>query len=177
MADHTWSASTVSRTSCTRTMRAPRSTASTAAATLAATRSAGSSRPVTAPSAKPATFQIGWSAVGRTPRRAINGALEIAFTAKDDYGLREAHAEIMPIEQQPGATPLYALPDYKLDLPRHNARDTKGVASRNITEHPLAGQMVRITLVATDGAGQTGRCGIIWLHGNHFFRSVHFIVR
>lgn len=92
-----------------------------------------------------------------TPRRAINGALEIAFTAKDDYGLQKAHAEIVPLEEQPGATPLYPHPDYKLDLPRHNARDTKGVASRNITEHPLAGQMVRITLVATDGAGQTGR--------------------
>lgn len=91
------------------------------------------------------------------PRRAINGALEIAFTAKDDYGLQKAHAEIVPLEEQPGATPLYPHPDYKLDLPRHNARDTKGVASRNITEHPLAGQMVRITLVATDGAGQTGR--------------------
>lgn len=91
------------------------------------------------------------------PRRAINGALEIAFHAKDDYGLQKAHAEIVPLEEQPGATPLYPLPDYKLDLPRHNARDTKGVASRNITEHPLAGQMVKITLVATDGAGQTGR--------------------
>ncbi|MBU2329275.1 MAG: TIGR02302 family protein [Alphaproteobacteria bacterium] len=91
------------------------------------------------------------------PRRAINGALEIAFIAKDDYGLQKAHAEIVPVEEQPGATPLYPLPEYKLDLPRHNARDTKGVASRNITEHPLAGQMVEITLVATDGAGQTGR--------------------
>ena len=91
------------------------------------------------------------------PRRAINGALEIAFTAKDDYGLQKAHAEIVPLEEQPGATPLYPLPDYKLALPRHNARDTKGVASRNITEHPLAGRMVKITLVATDGAGQTGR--------------------
>jgi uncharacterized protein (TIGR02302 family) len=92
-----------------------------------------------------------------TPRRAINGALEIAFSAKDDYGLRGAHAEILPLEEQADATPLYPHPDYKLDLPRHNARDTKGVASRNITEHPLAGQMVKITLVATDGAGQTGR--------------------
>ena len=91
------------------------------------------------------------------PRRAINGALEIAFTAKDDYGLQKAHAEIVPLEEQPGATPLYPLPDYKLALPRHNARDTKGVTSRNITEHPLAGRMVKITLVATDGAGQTGR--------------------
>ncbi|UJW75138.1 TIGR02302 family protein [Rhizobium sp. SL42] len=92
-----------------------------------------------------------------TPRRAINGALEIAFTAKDDYGLQKAHAEIVPLETKPGATPLYPQPDYKLDLPRHNARETKGVSSRNITEHPLAGARVSITLVATDGAGQVGR--------------------
>jgi uncharacterized protein (TIGR02302 family) len=91
------------------------------------------------------------------PRRAPNGALEIAFTAKDDYGLQKAHAEITPVEERPGATPLYPLPDYKLDLPRHNARETKSVASRNITEHPLAGSKVKITLVATDGAGQIGR--------------------
>ncbi|WP_120278559.1 TIGR02302 family protein [Rhizobium sp. AG855] len=91
------------------------------------------------------------------PRRALNGALEIAFTAKDDYGLQKAHAEITPVEEKPGATPLYPLPDYKLDLPRHNAREMKSVASRNITEHPLAGSKVKITLVATDGAGQTGR--------------------
>jgi uncharacterized protein (TIGR02302 family) len=91
------------------------------------------------------------------PRRALNGALEIAFTAKDDYGLQKAHAEIVPVEEKAGATPLYPLPDYKLDLPRHNARDMKSVASRNITEHPLAGSKVKITLVATDGAGQIGR--------------------
>ncbi|THV22478.1 TIGR02302 family protein [Peteryoungia ipomoeae] len=91
------------------------------------------------------------------PRRAANGALEIAFLAKDDYGLREARAEIEPLDVKPGATPLYPPPDYKLDLPRYNARETKGVASRNITEHPISGTRVRITLVATDGAGQTGR--------------------
>ncbi|KQW28124.1 hypothetical protein ASE36_16950 [Rhizobium sp. Root274] len=91
------------------------------------------------------------------PRRALNGALEIAFTAKDDYGLQKAHAEIVPVEAKADVKPLYPLPDYKLDLPRHNARDMKSVASRNITEHPLAGSKVKITLVATDGAGQTGR--------------------
>lgn len=90
------------------------------------------------------------------PRRAANGALEIAFLAKDDYGLREAHARIEAVDAMPGATPLYPAPDYKLDLPRHNARETKGVASRNITEHPMSGKRVRITLVAVDGAGQTG---------------------
>ena len=91
------------------------------------------------------------------PRRSANGALEIGFTAKDDYGLVRAYAEIDPLEQKADAIPLYALPEYKLDLPRHNARDAKGLSSRNITEHPLSGRKVRITLVATDGAGQTGR--------------------
>ncbi|MGX5666960.1 TIGR02302 family protein [Rhizobium daejeonense] len=91
------------------------------------------------------------------PKPTVNGALEIGFTAKDDYGLQSARAEIVPVDEKPGATPLYPLPDYRLDLPRHNARDAKGVSSRNISEHPLAGRKVRITLVATDGAGQTGR--------------------
>ncbi|MBN7803935.1 TIGR02302 family protein [Agrobacterium rosae] len=91
------------------------------------------------------------------PRRAVNGALEIGFTAKDDYGIREAHAVIEPVGLAAGATPLYPPPEFKLDLPRQNPRDMKGVTSRNLTEHPMAGKKVRITLVATDGMGQTGR--------------------
>ena len=92
------------------------------------------------------------------PKRAVNGALEIGFSGKDDYGIREAHALIEPVEAQaPNATPLYPPPEYKLDLPRRKPRDPDGVTSHDLTEHPLAGQRVRITLVATDGAGQTGR--------------------
>lgn len=91
------------------------------------------------------------------PRRAVNGALEIGFIAKDDYGLREAHAVIEPMDVAADATPLYPPPEYKLDLPRQNNREAKGLTSRNLTEHPMAGKRVRITLVATDGAGQTGR--------------------
>ena len=91
------------------------------------------------------------------PRRSANGSLEIAFIAKDDYGLQEAHAEIVPVDGAADATPLYPPPEYKLDLPRHNARETKGVGSRNITEHPLSGKKVKITLSTSDGADQTGR--------------------
>ncbi|WP_049732449.1 TIGR02302 family protein [Rhizobium ecuadorense] len=91
------------------------------------------------------------------PKPSVNGALEIGFTVKDDYGVQEAHAEIVPLENDPTATPLYPLPEYRLDIPRRNARDAKGVTSRNLTEHPLAGKRVRVTLVARDGAGQTGR--------------------
>jgi uncharacterized protein (TIGR02302 family) len=91
------------------------------------------------------------------PRRAVNGALEVGFTAKDDYGLKEAHAIIEPVGVAEGATALYPPPEFKLDLPRQNNREIKGLTSRNLTEHPMAGKRVRITLVATDGAGQTGR--------------------
>ncbi|QCM12442.1 TIGR02302 family protein [Agrobacterium tumefaciens] len=91
------------------------------------------------------------------PRRAVNGALEVGFTAKDDYGLKEAHAIIEPLGIAEGATALYPPPEFKLDLPRQNNREIKGLTSRNLTEHPMAGKRVRITLVATDGAGQTGR--------------------
>lgn len=92
------------------------------------------------------------------PRRALNGALEIGFRLKDDYGVQEAHAEIMSIDGDPAATPLYPPPDFRLDIPRRNgSHDAKGMTSRNLTEHPLAGKRVRITLVAKDAAGQTGR--------------------
>ena len=92
------------------------------------------------------------------PKRTVNGALEIAFKGKDDYGIREAQALIEPADpQDPAATALYPLPEYRLDLPRQNGKEVKALTSRNLTEHPLSGKRVRITLVAKDGAGQTGR--------------------
>lgn len=92
------------------------------------------------------------------PRRSVNGALEIGFTASDDYGVSEAKALIEPLQAPgEGATPLFPPPEYRLDLPRRNSREIKGLTSRSLTEHPLAGKPVRITLIATDGRGQTGR--------------------
>ncbi|WLR92123.1 TIGR02302 family protein [Shinella zoogloeoides] len=91
------------------------------------------------------------------PKRTVASALEISFIAKDDYGLQEAHAEIVPVDQPKDARPLYPLPEYRLDLPRRAARDAKGTTSRNLSEHPLSGKRVKITLVATDAAGQEGR--------------------
>ncbi|MGA1802055.1 TIGR02302 family protein [Rhizobium sp. HT1-10] len=91
------------------------------------------------------------------PRSTVNGALEIGFKAKDDYGIDEAHAEIVPVDADPQARPLYALPDFKFEVPRRNRRDAKGLGSHDLTQDPLAGKRVRITLVARDGAGQTGR--------------------
>ena len=91
------------------------------------------------------------------PKKTVASALEISFIAKDDYGVQEAHAEIVPVDQPQDARPLYPLPEYRLDLPRRAARDAKGTTSRNLSEHPLSGKRVKITLVARDAAGQEGR--------------------
>ena len=92
------------------------------------------------------------------PGRAANGALEIGFVLSDDYGVQRAFAEIVPVETQSGdARPLYEPPEYPLTLPRKTARERKGRESRSLTEHPLAGKPVRVTLVAEDFIGQTGR--------------------
>ncbi|MBW8640776.1 TIGR02302 family protein [Hoeflea sp. WL0058] len=92
------------------------------------------------------------------PAAAANGALEIAFSASDDYGLESARAEILPVEPSADdANPLYDLPEYELTVPKRNARSRKGRESRDLTEHPMAGKAVKITLVATDATGQEGR--------------------
>ncbi len=91
------------------------------------------------------------------PKTATNGALEIRFSAQDDYGVRDARAEIVPVASDPSARALFPLPEYKLDLPRTNAKDAKNTASHDLTSHPLAGKKVRITLIAKDGLGQEGR--------------------
>lgn len=91
------------------------------------------------------------------PRRSVNGALEIRFKGTDDYGVASAIAEIRPVGADPAARPLFAPPDIRLDINQRQARTVKGLTSRNLTEHPLAGTRVTVTLVATDGAGQTAR--------------------
>jgi uncharacterized protein (TIGR02302 family) len=108
--------------------------------------------PLTVVADKPPTI-----AFEGVPKRAVNGALEIGFIARDDYGVQEARAEIVPVDSDPAAQALYPLPDYKLELPRRNAKEAKGIASHNLTEHPLAGKKVRITLIVKDGAGQEGK--------------------
>ena len=93
-----------------------------------------------------------------TPRRAANGALELEYTLSDDHGIAGALAEIVPAaEPAADARPLFDPPKYRLSLPRRSSADNRAVSSQDLTEHPLAGQKVRITLVATDGAGQEGR--------------------
>lgn len=96
-------------------------------------------------------------AFSKEPNRAVNGALEIAYQAKDDYGVTQARAEIEPVDEDPEAIALFEPPAFPLDLPGGNSKDIKGTGSRDLTEHPLSGKKVRLTLIATDAAGLEGR--------------------
>ncbi|WP_176082675.1 TIGR02302 family protein [Martelella sp. HB161492] len=92
------------------------------------------------------------------PRRAANGALELEYTVSDDYGVTKAYADIKPADADTsGAIPLYPPPDFPLNLPRRNSDDNKAVTSRDITENPMSGAPVTITLVAEDAHGNIGR--------------------
>jgi uncharacterized protein (TIGR02302 family) len=93
----------------------------------------------------------------REPGRALNGALELAFQVKDDYGVTEARAEILPAEADAKATPLFDPPKFPLDLPGSDGRQAKATVSRDLTEHPLSGKKVRLTLIAKDAGGLEGR--------------------
>ncbi|UVC08281.1 TIGR02302 family protein [Rhizobium sp. TH2] len=93
----------------------------------------------------------------REPGRALNGALELAFQVKDDYGVTEARAEILPTDNDPKAIPLFDPPKFPLDLPGSDGRQAKSTVSRDLTEHPLSGRKVRLTLVAKDAGGLEGR--------------------
>ena len=89
------------------------------------------------------------------PKRAVNGALELAYEVEDDYGAAEAEAEFA-LEEQPAADahPLYEAPEMKLTLPRRDAKGPAAKTSRDLTEHVWAGSRVKLTLKAKDAAGQ-----------------------
>jgi uncharacterized protein (TIGR02302 family) len=96
-------------------------------------------------------------AFSKEPDRAVNGALEIAFEASDDYGVTEARAEILPADKDASAIALFEPPPFPLDLPGSDRKKLSATTSRDLTEHPLSGKKVIVTLVAKDAAGLEGR--------------------
>jgi uncharacterized protein (TIGR02302 family) len=89
------------------------------------------------------------------PKRAVNGALELAYEVEDDYGATEAVTDFELEEAPPAdAHPLYGKPEMKLALPRRDAKGPAAKTSRDLTEHVWAGSRVKLTLKAKDAAGQ-----------------------
>lgn len=93
----------------------------------------------------------------KEPGHALNGTLQLAYEIDDDYGAAKAYAEIVPLDMddEEETAPLYDAPELPLALPRRGAKDA--TTTKDLTEHPWAGQKVALTLVAVDAAGQIGR--------------------
>lgn len=85
------------------------------------------------------------------PAQTERQALELAFLARDDYGLSDVKA-VMVRSDQPD------LPPIEIDLLGNTEGDIeiKGRKITDLTPHLWAGLAVDVTLVATDALGQEG---------------------
>jgi uncharacterized protein (TIGR02302 family) len=92
------------------------------------------------------------------PKQAVNGTLELNYQIDDDYGAASARADFaLADEPKPNAHPLYGAPDMALSLPRRGGKANTARTTKDLTEHVWAGTGVKLTLEATDGAGQIAR--------------------
>lgn len=102
------------------------------------------------------------------PTAGERGALKLEYAARDDYGLTEVKAQLRPAADPAtaGAAPTTGLApalrdaaplELPLALPGLRPKDARNSAFHDLTAHPWAGLPVTIRLIATDGAGQTGR--------------------
>ncbi|MER9894364.1 TIGR02302 family protein [Mesorhizobium sp. M0119] len=90
------------------------------------------------------------------PKRAVNGAFELNYQIDDDYGAASAKAVFALADPQaPKAHPLYGPPEMPLTLPRRGGKANAAKTTKDLTDHVWAGGNVKLSLVATDGAGHT----------------------
>ena len=90
------------------------------------------------------------------PKRAVNGSIELNYQIDDDYGAASAKAVFELLDPPANAHPLYGPPDMPLTLPRRGGKANTAKTTKDLTEHAWAGSRIKLTLTATDDAGQTG---------------------
>jgi uncharacterized protein (TIGR02302 family) len=100
----------------------------------------------------------------RDPERQARGSVRLDYKVDDDYGVVEGKATFAlkpetPSAEQPGKAPhpLFTAPEYPLTLPQVRTRSGAAQTTHDLTEHPWAGAVVNVTLVARDEAGNEGR--------------------
>jgi uncharacterized protein (TIGR02302 family) len=92
------------------------------------------------------------------PKRAANGTMELNYEIEDDYGAASAKADFVLADPQAAdARPLYGSPEMPLSLPRRGGKANAAKTTKDLTEHVWAGSNIRLTLAATDDAGQTAK--------------------
>ncbi|NNU79646.1 TIGR02302 family protein [Halovulum dunhuangense] len=96
--------------------------------------------------------------------RAASGAMELGFTASDDYGVASAQARItLDLDEVDRRHGLVVAPEEReeivLDLPMPFSGGSEEVAEtlvEDLSRHPWVGLPVRVELLALDDAGQEG---------------------
>lgn len=99
-------------------------------------------------------------ALANPPEPTAGGALALAYTIEDDYGVVAAEADISPLgatASAPETRPLVEAPGFPLSLPQLRARSGSSQTVRDLTSHPWAGAKVLLTLIARDDVGQEGK--------------------
>ena len=90
------------------------------------------------------------------PQPTERAALMMYYSASDDYGLAEVEAHMYRLSETREVTddtPIML----SLSLPGRGLEAIEAKDFHDLTPHPWAGQLVRLTLVARDEAGQEGR--------------------
>ena len=93
------------------------------------------------------------------PTQSQRAAVRVEYEATDDYGVETASATITLTEEALAAGPGLARDPIGLELaiPGRRPREARAASYHDLTPHPWAGQLVILTLSATDGAGQVGQ--------------------
>jgi uncharacterized protein (TIGR02302 family) len=84
------------------------------------------------------------------PKPSARAALQIAYEARDDYGLKRVAAEI----RRAGSADPFMV---ELPLNVDRLRDAAESSFHDLTSHPWAGMAVTIRLIAEDSVGQVGQ--------------------
>lgn len=94
-------------------------------------------------------------AFAKPPAPNPRGALEVPYTASDDYGLESVAAEIRRTYER-GEVVGKEVTELDLPLPALNARTANETGYHDLSPHHWAGLPVVMRLRAKDGAGQVG---------------------
>jgi uncharacterized protein (TIGR02302 family) len=91
------------------------------------------------------------------PEVNVRGTFNLAYRAKDDYGVAFVEGLVEKGEGFIGRRALVPAPRMALALPPDAQGEAEAKATVDLTQHPWAGARVRLTLLAKDEAEQEGR--------------------
>ena len=91
------------------------------------------------------------------PEATERWSLGLPYRATDDFGVTDIAAEIALTEDAPEALAGRPAERIPLSLRGEPGREVEGLAFTDLTAHPWAGLAVSLSVIAQDGAGQTGR--------------------